>query len=798
MAGQELIPGIHRLRWMLVMQPVRLHHRLRKLGIREIDAPGWSLWRQEGIGQPSRRTYARRMLLLLLIAPPLEGLTVAALLIRAGEPVVLDWLGPASLTQLDHGMAALGVSLGVGASLILFLIMATLLGLASGVSMGVCLGVALGVSFGLVGALGPGLPVDGLPTIAHAVSIGTTLGLGFGAGLGVAGSTVRGLTLGSAYTLSEGLSRGLGRALAVGGSVGTAMAIWFSASYDLRAGANLGVSMGGSVAAALLGAFVLFAFRLPIFPLEAALSAALYGVERLTGARTLRWSPVFFHDLAYLPLPLLVSHIVWVARTDPDQARRALDAAARSPGQRRLGIEAMARLQAFELETLARDRDFEALVALEGTWLPGVEGARASLLSLREVARYLSAALAASVPYHQLGHLDRADKALGALDNQLLADRSPAARALASVLPSIQSVAAALRREAAEAASRQIPNPFRAGEPLSPEQGQEVFRGRDALVRQIEGLLGDPRQRCSIALLGPRRCGKTSLLRMLPALLPDAVVVFFDLQDNPVDSPEAFFSALVRQTREAARRDRRLFLPPLPDGPPFETVSRWLQTIDEDGADTRILLCIDEFERLEELFPGDRQQLLQLMGLFRAIIQHRRRVRLLVSGAAPFDELGDLWNDHFINVREITIGHLDHRTAVELLHRPTPDFPGAAISPEVAEIVFARTGGQPFLLQLYGSLLVNRLNREERAEARVEDVAAVEDEVMEQAAYFFRHLFRTAPARAQVALEALALGRPPTMGVRTRRWLVRRCLLSEDNRLQVPVLGAWIREDLGT
>ncbi len=150
---------------------------------------------------------------------------------------------------------------------------------------------------------------------------------------------------------------------------------------------------------------------------------------------------------------------------------------------------------------------------------------------------------------------------------------------------------------------------------------------------------------------------------MLPALLPDTICVFFDLQDNPTDSPTSFFRALAQQAREQAQRDRRLELPMLPDGPPFEAANQWLQQLETLQGTYRILLCVDEFERLEDLFPGDKRELLQLMGLFRATIQHRRRVRLLVSGVAPFDELGNLWSDHFINVREIRLGHLDWPTS---------------------------------------------------------------------------------------------------------------------------------------
>jgi hypothetical protein len=542
-------------------------------------------------------------------------------------------------------------------------------------------------------------------------------------------------------------------------------------------------------------ALVFTIYRLPLYLLEVPLQALLYIIQRLWAIPTIRLVPILYHDLSYLPHPFLVSHILLAAETDPLLARKVVDACAIVPGQRRLGREVLARLQARELEALARERRFAPVVELQGTWLPGVEGATPPLLAFREAARYLAAAVSATFPYHRLQHLERAKRTLDALRNQLVVDRSPLARHLFGAVKAWQAVIDDLGSAAAMAAANQLPNPFRAGDPLTPEQGQEVFRGREALVRHIESLLADPRQSCSIALLGPRRCGKTSLLQMLPVLLPDTVCVFFDLQDNPVDSPASFFRTLARQAREQARRDRRLELPPLPEGPPFEAGSQWFQTLEALPGERRILFCLDEFERLEDLFPGDRRELLQLMGLFRATIQHRRRVRLLVSGVAPFDELGELWNDHFINVREVRVGHLDRATARELLMHPVPEFPKEAIPLPVAEAIYTRTGGQPYLLQLYASLLVSLLNEEQRRQACLEDVATVEKQALTQGAYYFRYTVQAAPPEARTALEALAWEKPIEINPHTRRWLRRRLLLTEDDHLLIPALGTWVREE---
>jgi len=74
----------------------------------------------------------------------------------------------------------------------------------------------------------------------------------------------------------------------------------------------------------------------------------------------------------------------------------------------------------------------------------------------------------------------------------------------------------------------------------------------------------------------------------------------------------------------------------------------------------------------------------------------------LVSGVAPFEEQSQVWNDHFINVWELRVGHLPAKTAVELLMSPESSFPTDTIPQNLAEQIFGRTRGQPYLVQLYG------------------------------------------------------------------------------------------------
>lgn len=434
---------------------------------------------------------------------------------------------------------------------------------------------------------------------------------------------------------------------------------------------------------------------------------------------------------------------------------------------------------------------------LQGQWLPVAESAAPSTLLLRDLCRHLEAARLASTAHHKLNYLNEAQNLLNRFPDTLARESDKFRRAAFSVMPAIwQKVLDEQFKQARAEAADSVPNPFLT-QPLNPESGSELFLGRDELIRALEELMADPKQRVSMALLGPRRCGKSSLLKMLPLKLPDAVPVFFDLQDNSASTPQQFFANVARRVAEQARRERELTVPPLPAGADIDEFSRWLEQLDDALGQRRLLLCIDEFERLPDLYPGDRRALLQLMGLLRATVQNRRNIRLLVAGVAPFDELDAIWSDHFINLRELRVEHLPADAALQLLTRPIPDF--NAIPEDVARRVMARTGCQPLLLQLYGGMLVNRLNADKRTTATLADAQAVDDAVLEQgnAVNHFRNLYDSAPPEAQAALRALAHGQTPELRTPTRRYLQRRCLIDASGQPVIPVFMDWVQMEHG-
>jgi hypothetical protein len=757
----------------MLMRPISLHRRLARLGI-ESENP--VSWRQRG-REPLYRAYVLRGLWLMIAAIGVLSSMALGLLWLIGMEVDFG----AFLTGVAGGVAggvAFGVAVGVAG------------GVAGGVAWGVAGGVAVGVAVGVAGGVAVGVAGGVAWGVAGGVAGGVAWGVAFGVAVGVA----YGVAGGVAYGVAGGVAYGVAGGVAYGVAVGVAYGVAVGVAYGVAVGVAYGVAVGVAFGVAFEVAYL----RLPLYLFELPLQLIAYAWPSSTRTPTLAWSPVLHHELSYLPLPLLARHIVDTASRDPALARRALDACAIAPGQRGNGRRALSLLRARELRELAQARRFQALMDLETDWLPDPDAADARILAFRETARFLRSATLTLIPGQRRAQLEAAQNRLRGLENRLLGSRDLEARIYRPVVGDWQCLVDAWLAETAAEAARELPNPFRAGKPLDPEFGLEVFRGREPLVAELEKALGDPDQGTSIALIGPRRCGKTSLIKMLPLKLADAQVLFFDLQDHPVDSAAAFVRALVREAKDQARRDRQLQLPDLPEGPPIEALAGWLDALEAFDRVPHLLLCIDEYERLDSLYPGDRRALLQLLGLLRATIQHRRRVRLLIAGTDWLDELDRIWSDHFINLHHIGIGHLDRTTVLELLQRPSDDFPANSIPENLADWVWQRTRGQPYLTQLFGQCIVSRLNQAERRTASIDDGAAVEPEVIDKASQtYLCFIARPDSEPARAALDSLAAQGhldPATLDRATRRYLLRRGLIETDGSPGIPLLLSYLAE----
>jgi MFS family permease len=291
----ERLPGLARLLWMLLWRPVDLHYWLHAAGLQTPGGRVGQLWREQAQGSRAAGLYARRMLVLLLVVSPVATWSIAMALRTLGVSMASWWWISAGLCSLMGLFLALTTGLAAG----------TLVGLLASQAMVVVLHAVVGEAFG--------------------PKIGGAAGIVMGGCLGLVG----GMCAGSIGALTRGQGLSINR-VQLGAMVLTMV---FMVLWSLRGSGYF----GGAVAASALVAYLVAAFRLPIFLVEALVQATVFGMERWAGLPTLRWSPVVHHNLSYLPYPFLRAHMALAARSRPMEVLEVANACLKSPGNALLG-----------------------------------------------------------------------------------------------------------------------------------------------------------------------------------------------------------------------------------------------------------------------------------------------------------------------------------------------------------------------------------------------------------------------------------------------------------------------------
>ncbi len=255
-------------------------------------------------------------------------------------------------------------------------------------------------------------------------------------------------------------------------------------------------------------------------------------------------------------------------------------------------------------------------------------------------------------------------------------------------------------------------NPFQYGNPLRSDRAN-LFRGRQKFADEIVRLILD-RNRPTLVLHGPRRCGKTSFLYNLPRLLPSSLLpVYLDLQSSAITTDEAAFcQGLVR----AIHRDSRCQGIELPITPkrqdfletPYIALEDWLEQAIPRLGERRLLLNLDEFEKIGTAIKEKRLSL-NLFDELRHLIQHYDSLAFLFSGVQTLDELGPNWSSYFISVVPLEMTYLEPDEAESLLTNPDPEF-ALHYDRGIVDDIIQLTRCQPYLLQLLGSALVTQAN----------------------------------------------------------------------------------------
>jgi hypothetical protein len=309
--------------------------------------------------------------------------------------------------------------------------------------------------------------------------------------------------------------------------------------------------------------------------------------------------------------------------------------------------------------------------------------------------------------------------------------------------------------------------------------GLVAYRPACRATRQVERNILRAAQAPTLLRYGQHRMGKTSILNQLPALLGSRFLpVLVDCQAPAMaESPAALLRYLSRclagtlNTRlgivhedvsvRRARGAEPLELEALrSDG--YSLFEDWLDAFQTRlSRETHLLLCLDEFERLQE--PVRAGWGIRFLDGLRHRLQHRPLFALMFTGSRTFEQLGPVWTDRFLSARRLKVSFLEADDVRQLLTRPTPTFQ-LTYAPGALERIMEETRGQPSLTQVLASELVHRMNRLRRKEATIADVEATIDDAVERSAEFFANLWFSRNEDERAVLRAAASGdiEPPT------------------------------------
>lgn len=291
---------------------------------------------------------------------------------------------------------------------------------------------------------------------------------------------------------------------------------------------------------------------------------------------------------------------------------------------------------------------------------------------------------------------------------------------------------------------QKIPNPYTFGPPLD-KRVHDVFAERPEVMRRLQQLL--QAYNCPPLLLyGQRRTGKTTLLINMNTLLPDNFIMLFIDCQSPiawVENHANFFYNLSNSMMETAQKAYPAFTYPVPDRAAFQMdafaeFTNWLIQLEQAVGDKLILLAFDEFITLETAFTEGRLRLESVLGMFRHIIQHRPRFRLLFAGTHTFQELQH-WAGYFINVQIIHLSYLLENEARHLIEQPIKYFP-LHHTPQTVSKILTLTNSHPALLQLLCGELVQIKDSQlpqQRFQVELEDIEAAISNALQFGEFFF-------------------------------------------------------------
>ena len=304
-------------------------------------------------------------------------------------------------------------------------------------------------------------------------------------------------------------------------------------------------------------------------------------------------------------------------------------------------------------------------------------------------------------------------------------------------------------------------SPYIVGSPIDQE---EMFFGRQDIIDTIRRQLSTSHRANVILLEGNRRTGKTSILKRLevPGILPGWVTVNCSFQGGEGHECKAglptneVFRLMARDVFMAAHNaGLRVWFPNTePPDPetrfrvalvkglskafsvprPFQVFELFLQDVIEAASPRRLLLMLDEFDKLQEgidtgitspQVPENIRYLLHTYPGMSAVLSGTRRLKRLRE---------EYWSALFGFGHRIPVSELPEKDARLLVTRPIEG--RLSYVPEARDRVVELCSRQPFLIQSLCNRIFERAARLEKRSVTVGDVDTAAEVMVEDNEHF--------------------------------------------------------------
>jgi uncharacterized protein len=631
---------------------------------------------------------------------------------------------------------------------------------------------------------------------------------------GVAGGVAGGVAFGVGFGVAFGMTIGVARSAVFGVALGVAASVALGVSLGAVFGMSFGMAFGVSFPMALWITY----FRLVSYPFDFAITTVAYIVARKnpqSSFRAWRRCPVAWNEVIWLPLPFVGRLLALMAGQYKKEALKQIAfVAAERPLQKRAAIKALSEIAVNDVK--ARSVTEVAEVAERLVWMWGTDRPADLPDELTTFIPNFVWASRSAAQYLELHNVFRKGQALEAavesavsLQKSLIVSRSknaPRLLRIANRWCDLLETELESFRERTKA-ERTIPNPFVFGMPVN-ETPNNVFTGRRDIAEQIEESLLGASHTPMLLLHGPRRMGKTSILKQLPRMLgPDFAPSMLDLEKKATREDVSSLLIYISRGLSEGLRRRHVFVEPLTDKRimrkssrafdemlnPFRAFDDWLDNVEREMPPRmRALLCLDEYESLQSaLAAGWGGDFLDTM---RNLLQHRQRLALMFSGAHTFAEMGQEWTSRFISARRVRVSFLTRDELIPLLTEPIPEFDMRYADDGALERIVTTTNGQPFLTQAIAFELVQFLNGEKRKMATLTDVETAVARALESGGEYFANLWSDAGEEGRTILLAIAGGETPPDLLAAEERLRNQDLLNSDGQFAVPMIERWVRE----